>query len=228
MALHLHVAERTDALADGLADLLATPLDDPFAREVVVVPARGVERWLTQRLSHRLGVGRARGDGVCAGVDFVTPHSLVAMLLGKDADDPWEPDRLAWPLLEVIDDVPGRDRLRGAQPAPRPRATRRAAERKARRYSVARRLAGLFASYAVQRPALVDRLARGARHRRGRGRARPRPALAGRAVAAAARPRGRRRRPTSGTPRPWSGCAPAATTSTCRRGCRCSATPACR
>ena len=58
VTLHLHTAERTDALADGLADLLVTPLPDPFAREVVVVPARGVERWLTQRLSHRLGVGR--------------------------------------------------------------------------------------------------------------------------------------------------------------------------
>ena len=77
MTVHLHTAERTDALADGLADLLVTPLPDPFAREVVVVPARGVERWLTQRLSHRLGVGPRGGDGVCAGVDFVTPHSLV-------------------------------------------------------------------------------------------------------------------------------------------------------
>ena len=38
MTVHLHIAERTDALADGLADLLATPLADPFAREVVVVP----------------------------------------------------------------------------------------------------------------------------------------------------------------------------------------------
>jgi exodeoxyribonuclease V gamma subunit len=153
MALHLHVAERTDALADGLADLLATPLDDPFAREVVVVPARGVERWVTQRLSHRLGVGARAGDGVCAGVDFVTPHSLVAMLLGKDADDPWEPDRLAWPLLEVIDGCLGETgfealsrHLGHLDPG---------VERKARRYAVARRLAGLFASYALQRPSLV-------------------------------------------------------------------------
>ena len=107
MAVHVHVAERTDALADGLASLLATPLADPFAREVVVVPARGVERWLTQRLSHRLGVGPRAGDGVCAGVDFVTPHSLVSMLLDKDADDPWDPERLAWPLLDVIDSVMG-------------------------------------------------------------------------------------------------------------------------
>ncbi|RYB94255.1 exodeoxyribonuclease V subunit gamma [Nocardioides oleivorans] len=153
MTLHLHTAERTDALADALADLLVTPLPDPFAREVVVVPARGVERWLTQRLSHRLGVGPRGGDGVCAGVDFVSPHSLVSMLLDRDAEDPWSPDRLAWPLLEVIDgslDEPGFEdlgrHLGHGDPAD---------ERSARRYAVARRLAGLFSSYATQRPQLV-------------------------------------------------------------------------
>ncbi|MDF2830109.1 MAG: hypothetical protein K0R01_3392, partial [Mycobacterium sp.] len=31
MGLHLHRAERTDALAAGLGDLLADPLPDPFA-----------------------------------------------------------------------------------------------------------------------------------------------------------------------------------------------------
>ncbi|WP_157195476.1 exodeoxyribonuclease V subunit gamma, partial [Nocardia tenerifensis] len=51
MPLHIHRAERADILADGLAGLLATPLPDPFAAEVVAVPAKGVERWLTQRLS---------------------------------------------------------------------------------------------------------------------------------------------------------------------------------
>ena len=153
MTLHLHTAERTDALADGLAELLVTPLPDPFAREVVVVPARGVERWLTQRLSHRLGVGARGGDGVCAGIDFVTPHSLVSMLLDRDAEDPWSPDRLAWPLLAVIDeclDEPGfgdlSRHLGHGDPAD---------ERSARRYAVARRIAGLFSSYAVQRPQLV-------------------------------------------------------------------------
>lgn len=154
MAVHVHVAERTDALADGLASLLATPLADPFAREVVVVPARGVERWLTQRLSHRLGVGPRAGDGVCAGVDFVTPHSLVSMLLDKDADDPWDPERLAWPLLDVIDSVMGEagfadltSHLGGGDPDD---------DRSTRRYAVARRLAGLFNSYATQRPTLIS------------------------------------------------------------------------
>ena len=65
MALHLHRAERTDLLADGLGALLADPLDDPFAEELVLVPARGVERWLSQRLSHVLGRGDGRATG-CA------------------------------------------------------------------------------------------------------------------------------------------------------------------
>lgn len=74
MALHIHRAERTDLLADGLGELLATPLPDPFAEELVVVPARGLERWLSQRLSHVLGRGQG-GDGVCAGVSFRSPRS---------------------------------------------------------------------------------------------------------------------------------------------------------
>jgi exodeoxyribonuclease V gamma subunit len=156
MTLHLHRAARTDLLADELGGLLATPLADPFASEVVVVPARGVERWLTQRLSHRLGAGASGGDGVCAGVRFLQPASLVGLLLGRDRDDPWHPDRLVWPLLATIDESldeswcatlathlgHGLDGEEGEL-------------RRSRRWSVARRLAELFASYAVQRPALV-------------------------------------------------------------------------
>ena len=102
MALHLHRAERTDLLADGLGALLSDPLDDPFAEEVVIVPAKGVERWLSQRLSHILGRGNGQ-DGVCAGVSFRNPRSLIAEITGTEDDDPWHPDALVWPLLEVID-----------------------------------------------------------------------------------------------------------------------------
>ena len=130
MALHLHRAPRTDQLADALGELLAVPLEDPFAEEVVVVPAKGVERWLTQRLSHRLGTGPRGADGVCAGVRFLNPRSLVSLLLGRERDDPWDPERLVWPLLATIDDNlddPVFATL-AAPPRPRPRrAGRRAA-----------------------------------------------------------------------------------------------------
>ncbi len=56
--LHIHRAERADGLADALAALCAEPLEDPFAAEVVAVPTRGMERWLTQRMSTVLGASR--------------------------------------------------------------------------------------------------------------------------------------------------------------------------
>jgi exodeoxyribonuclease V gamma subunit len=50
-----HRASSGAALARGLAEVLAVPPGDPFAAEVVAVPAKGVERWRAQRLSHVLG-----------------------------------------------------------------------------------------------------------------------------------------------------------------------------
>ena len=155
MTLHLHRAERTDVLADGLAGLLAAPLPDPFAEEVVVVPAKGVERWLSQRLAHRLGTSPGSEDGLCAGVRFMAPRSLVAMLLGSEEEDPWD-QAMAWPLLSVLDAsmdepwcLPVARHLGHLESGPE------AELRRGRRYAVAARLARLFATYAVQRPTLL-------------------------------------------------------------------------
>lgn len=156
MALHLHRAERTDLLADGLAGLLADPLPDPFAQELVLVGARGVERWLSQRLSHVLGRGLG-ADGVCAGVSFRSPGSLIAQITGIVDDDPWSPEAMTWPLLEVIDnslDEPWCQAL--AKHLGHLDAGAEAELRRGRRYAVAHRLAGLFASYARQRPQLLS------------------------------------------------------------------------
>lgn len=102
MALHLYRAERTDLLADGLGKLLPNPLPDPFAEELVLVSARSVERWLSQRLSHVLSRGDG-ADGVCAGVSFRSPASLIAEVTGTVDDDRWSPEAMIWPLLEAID-----------------------------------------------------------------------------------------------------------------------------
>src|SRR5947209_17600064 len=148
MALHLHRAERTDLWARGLGALLANPLPDRCAEELVLVPARGVERWLSQRLSHVLGAG-SNGDGVCAGISFRSPGSLIAEVTGTVDDDPWSPDAMTWALLETIDaslDQPWCAIL--AKHLGHFDTGDEAELRSGRRYSVARRLGGLFASYA--------------------------------------------------------------------------------
>ncbi len=158
--LHVHRAERTARLADGLARVLATPLADPFAAEVVAVPAKGVERWLAQRLSTALGA-TAAGDGICSGVVFPSAGRLVdealAAARGTDLrDDPWA--NPVWPLLEVIDacsgepwcTVLGRHLGAGADD-----------HRRGRRWAAAARLAGLFRSYGAHRPHMLRAWAEG-------------------------------------------------------------------
>ena len=88
---HIRRAERADGLIDALGDLLIRPLPHPFAPEVICVPTRGMERWLTQRLSGRLGATPGGSDGVCANVEFPSPRRLVgdaiAAASGIDPDE---------------------------------------------------------------------------------------------------------------------------------------------
>jgi exodeoxyribonuclease V gamma subunit len=150
--LHVHRAERADHLVDALSALLADPLPDPFAREVVSVPTRGIERWLAQRLSTGLGAQRGRADGVCANVEFPPPHRLVtdavAVASGVDPDaDPWRPERAVWPLLAVVD-------AHREEPWLRDLAAHLEGHG-ARRYPTLRHVADLFDRYALHRPDLV-------------------------------------------------------------------------
>lgn len=158
--LHIHRAERTAVLADALGELLCTPLPDPFATEVVSVPAKGVERWLSQSLSGVLGVGTGM-DGICSGIDFPSPTRIVGDALASASgidpgEDPWA--QPLWPLLEVIDnclDQPWYGVLaahlgHGADN-----------HRRGRRYAAAAHLAELYRSYASHRPGMLTAWAAG-------------------------------------------------------------------
>ena len=161
MPLHLHRAERADALADGLGRLLGAVPADPFVADVVAVPAKGVERWLAQRLSGVLGVvdgGRGQvGDGIAANIAFPAPTALVAEVLAgasgiAPADDPWAGQRLVCTLLRVIDEVAGQP---WAAVLARHLGLPGTDHRVGRRYATAAHLAALFDSYAAQRPQVL-------------------------------------------------------------------------
>ncbi len=158
--LHVHRAERADALVAALAALLADPLPDPLTTEVVAVPTRGMERWLTQRLSAGLGATPGRGDGVCANVAFPSPGRLagdaVAVATGLDPDaDPWRVERAVWPLLDVVEASLGEPWLAALTAHLGGSGDTADPVRRTRRFSAVRHLAELFDRYALHRPRLV-------------------------------------------------------------------------
>jgi exodeoxyribonuclease V gamma subunit len=164
--LHIHRAERADGLVGAVGGLLARPPADPFAPEVVAVPTRGMERWLTQQLSAKLGAAAGRSDGVCANVAFSSPRRLVddavAAASGIDPEaDPWLAERMVWPLLEVVAGAIAEPWLRvlgvhlGAAADAPDEARRR------RRLSSVRHVAELFDRYARHRPAMLRAWAAG-------------------------------------------------------------------
>jgi hypothetical protein len=160
--LFVHRSERADLLVAMLAELLQVPAPDPMSQELVAVPTRGIERWLTQQLSHTLGTGPDRRDGICANVEFPFPGTLVSSALAagsgiEEESDPWVADRSVWPLLEVIGSSleepwlrPLASHLRNAAP-----------EGERRSYASARHIADLFDRYAVHRPEMVLEWSRG-------------------------------------------------------------------
>src|ERR1700744_6431984 len=106
--LHVHRAPRADRLASALAAMLAHAPADPFAADVVAVPTRGMERWLTQHMSAVLGATPRRADGICANVLFPTPHRLTADAAAAaceidPARDPWLAESAVLPLLTIVD-----------------------------------------------------------------------------------------------------------------------------
>ena len=230
MSLILHRAPRADLLVAGLAHLLKDPLPDAFEQELVLVPAKGVERWLSQQLSHRLGHSPGREDGVCAGVRFRSPASLVSELTGAREHDPWAPDALVWPLLSVVDASAGEAWCARAQRPPRARP---AAARRATCGAVgATPWPDDWPAVRVVRRAAADPARRlGGRRRAPTG---PGGALAGdlvwqpelwrRLVAEVGEPTPRRAPPRRRSP----GCATTPARSTCRRGSRSSGTPGSR
>ena len=156
--LHVHRSERADSLVVALAGLLRDPPADPFAVEVVAVPAKGVERWVTQRLSHVLGAAGEEA-GVCANVRFPAPAALVRQALAATSDtdpddDPWRRGRLQWPLLEVIDECAGEDWC-SALGSHLGDDGDLDDHRRGRRLTAAQHLAALFDSYAAHRPDML-------------------------------------------------------------------------
>ena len=162
MALKIHRSDHPDLLVDALCDVIAPPPADPFAREVIAVPTRGIDRWLTERIGATFA-RRGIGDGIAANIDFPLLHRVITDVLSRAPEtapsiearsggalvahlDLLLHDHAADPRIAIVTRfVTGPDgEATGVQ-----------------RLRAARKIAGLFSSYERYRPAMIAAWSRG-------------------------------------------------------------------
>lgn len=109
---HLITSNRMELLRETLVRLLREPVGGPLDEELIIVPNRGLGRWLE--------MGLATDHGICAQTRVDFPRRLVRQILdsalGEDPrQDGYQPAAMAWLLYAAIPDMldrPGFDELR--------------------------------------------------------------------------------------------------------------------
>jgi exodeoxyribonuclease V gamma subunit len=101
-AIQLYRSNRTEVLADKLAELLADPVGGPLDPEWIVVQGRGMSVWLAMELSRR--------HGVWAGGAFLYPRNFVGRafeaVLGEDGarSGAYTRGRTQWAIMAVLEE----------------------------------------------------------------------------------------------------------------------------
>lgn len=140
--IYLHHSNRLERLGDVLAELLASPLRNPLAAEVVLVQSNGMARWLALRL--------AEHSQICANVRFPYPAGYAWELLRQLRPElgqvsGFEPDVLSWRIYGLLPSL--LEDPRYAEPANYLRQGDAAD-----RFELARRIADVYDQYLVYRP----------------------------------------------------------------------------
>ena len=134
---------------------------DLFATPRIVVPTAGAKAWLWSELARTLGAsgagpdgaGSGNGDGIVANVAISYPGTILGLLQpprGREPD-PWSFDPLMFTVLDVITGADAADLELPFDVTREP-------------LLAARRIAGLFDTYHVRRPAMIARWEAGLPH----------------------------------------------------------------
>ena len=144
--LHLVHSPRLEPLLEQLAQRLSTPLDDPFAPELVVVPSGDMARYLKRELAHTLGA-RNGNDGIVSNISFIYPRQLVNATTTEPTGlkhSEWDANNLTWNIIDTLL-THSNIAVPGFTEAP---------------LTVARRAADLFDRYASHRPEMLQHWSR--------------------------------------------------------------------
>jgi exodeoxyribonuclease V gamma subunit len=99
VGLKIFSSNRLEILAENLSEVLKTPLSSPLAKEVIIVQSRGMERWVSMRLAHHLGIS--------ANISFDFPKAFVARVMSAvmpefPQNQTTDPDVMTWKIMGLL------------------------------------------------------------------------------------------------------------------------------
>lgn len=100
----LHTCADLEPLLDQLATRLRTPLADPMAQEVIIVPVADMANYLKRELGRRLGDNK-KNNGIVANVNFMYPRELINATSESPtgvSKSPWDASRLSWSIMSLV------------------------------------------------------------------------------------------------------------------------------
>lgn len=97
--LVIHRSNCIEKLADSLCDFIKSPLESPFAEEIVVVQSNGMTQWLLLHIADRLGIA--------ANIKFTFSASYIWELFHTVLPDlpetsPFDVNIMAWRLMKIL------------------------------------------------------------------------------------------------------------------------------
>ncbi|PLX45996.1 MAG: exodeoxyribonuclease V subunit gamma [Deltaproteobacteria bacterium] len=153
-SLRLFTSNRMEKLTEALAGVLSAPLKDPLSEEVVIVPNRGVERYLSLNLSRILGVW---GNFRFTYPDDFIENAITALIPELPETTPFNREVLLWRIFGILRERLGEERYKEVQ-----RYVAAAHDGEGSLYSLSERLTNIFELYQVFRPEMLSEWEAGA------------------------------------------------------------------
>ncbi len=140
--MRLQTCADLEPLVENLAERLRTPLTDPMAQEIIVVPVADMAHYLKRELGRRLG-DSGKNNGIVANVNFMYPRELINATAETPtgvSKSPWDATRLTWSIMSLINNNVLKSLPKSFDTTP---------------LTSARRAAELFDRYASHRPEML-------------------------------------------------------------------------
>lgn len=146
--LNLYTSNRTELLADKLAEVLSTARLPPMTPEIIVIPSGGMERYLAFKLADK--------QQICANMEFPFPNAFINRIFRKVFPEIrerslFDQKMLTWKIMELLPSFLHRKEFRRIRQYVSNDPTL------VKQFQLCCKIANLFDQYTVFRPEMIQK-----------------------------------------------------------------------